>query len=115
MICIPAMKSKIHLEVYESEILKSIASQSKEETFDFVEKILNNYEYPTEIAGELIGKLEEYIDNYQKNEWQRELLEYVDENGNLQGKYKPKRKKPRVDKKIKGNHSDDEKPSYCIK
>lgn len=109
------MKNKIQLEIYESEILKSIASQSKEETFEFVEKILNNYEYPTEIAGELIGKLEEYIDNYQQNEWQHELLEYTDEKGNFQGKYKPKRKKPRLNKKEKIYDPDDEKPSYCLK
>ena len=107
------MKSKIQLEIYESDILKSIASQSKEETFDFVEKILNNYEYPTEIAGELIGRLEGYIDNYQDNEWQHEMIQYVDDKGNLQGKYKEKKKKQRLDKKKKVAHPDDEKPGYC--
>lgn len=93
------MKSKLQLEIYESEVLNSLATQSKEETFDFVSKMLNKYEYPTETAYELIDYIQNYIDDYQDNEFQMELLHNVDENGRLTGKYKEKRKKERLNKK----------------
>jgi hypothetical protein len=95
------MKSKIQLEVYESDILKSFTTQSKEETFEFVSKMLNNYEYPTEAAFELIKHLENYIDKYQRNEYEYELVNYVDDQGNLTGKYKTKYKKRQENKKQK--------------
>jgi hypothetical protein len=93
------MKSKLQLEVYESDILKSFATQSKEETFNFVSKIINKYEHPTEIAQQLIIHLEELIDEYQRNEYEYELLHYTDDNGRLTGKYKQKQKKHRLNKK----------------
>ena len=108
------MKSKIHLEIYESEILKSITSQSKDDTFDFIEKMLHDYEYPTEIAHELIERLETFIDRYQRNEWEHEMFEFMDDSGKLHGKYKAKRKKARINKKTKSRTSDD-KPEYCLK
>ena len=99
MICIVAMKSKLHLEIYESEVLRSLATQSKDETFDFVSKMLNHYEYPTETANELIEYIEDYIVNFQRNEYENELLTCVDDRGHLTGKYKDKRKKQRLNKK----------------
>lgn len=93
------MKSKLQLEVYESDILKSFATQSKEETFGFVSKMMNKYDYPTEIAQELIFHLEQFIDDYHRNEQEYELLNYVDESGRLTGKYKPKFKKEQLNKK----------------
>jgi hypothetical protein len=107
------MKGKIQLEIYESDVLKSIAtSQSKEDTFEFVSKILNNYEHPTETAFELINHLESYIDEYQRSVHEEELFQYVDEKGNLTGKYKSKSKKRQENKKQK--FIDNDKPScYC--
>jgi hypothetical protein len=95
------MKGKIQLEVYETDILKSFTTQSMEDTFDFVSKMLNNYEYPTETAYELIKHLETYIDDYHRNEQEYELVNYVDDAGNLTGKYKPKYKKIQENKKQK--------------
>ena len=95
------MKSKIQLEVYESDILKSFTTQSKQETFEFVSKMLNNYEHPTEIAFELIKHLENYIDGYQRNEYEYEMTNFVDDAGNLTGKYKSKCKKKQENKKKK--------------
>jgi len=109
------MKSKIQLEINESDVLKSIASQSKDETFDFVDKILNHYEYPSEIAGELINHLEGYIDSYQRSEYQHEIQSYVDGSGNLTGKYKPKEKRVQLDKKPRKLDFSKDKPSYCLK
>lgn len=110
MIFILAMKSKLHLEIYESEVLKGLATQSKEETFGFVSKILNNYDYPTETAYELIDYIQHYIDSYQRNIHEQELLDYVDEHGNLTGKYRPNRKKERLNKKPQ--KIQEEKPEY---
>ena len=109
------MKSKIQLEINESDILKSIASQSKDETFDFVDKILNRYEYPTEIAGELINHLETYIDTYQRAVYQHELHTYVDDKGNMTGKYKPQQRKLPLDKKPQKLDFSEEKPQVCLK
>jgi hypothetical protein len=63
------MRTKLSLEIYESEVLRSIISESKEETFGFIEKILHSYEAPTEIALELQNHLEQFIENYQRNEY----------------------------------------------
>lgn len=93
------MKSKIHLEVYESDILNSIATQSKEETFDFVSKILNSYEHPSEVAGELLTHIEKYIEDFQQNEFDHDIFLNTNDDGRLDGKYKPRFKKERVNKK----------------
>lgn len=63
------MRTKLSLEIYESEVLKSIVSESKDDTFCFIDKILNSYEAPTEIALELQNHLEDFIDRYQRNEY----------------------------------------------
>jgi hypothetical protein len=68
------MRTKISLEIYESEVLKSLVSESKEDTFNFIEKILNTYEAPTEVALELQNHLEDFIDNYQRNEYNEYML-----------------------------------------
>ena len=94
------MKSKIQLEIYESDVLKSIASQSKEDTFDFVKKILNNYEHPTETAAELINRLEDYIVECQQNMYEQQLTDHLDDSGNFVN-YQSQKKIPQLDKKPK--------------
>ena len=107
------MKSKIQLEIYESDVLKSIASQSKAETFDFVEKILNNYEYPTETAAELITRLEDYILICQRTVYDQELMDHMDDNGQFVN-YGNTRKIPQVDHKPQKEDFSQEKPLYCV-
>lgn len=97
------MRTKLSLEIYESEVLKSIVSESKEDTFSFIEKILNTYEAPTEIALELQNHLESFIDKYQRNEYD----EFILNEGYKQSKKKTKKaidhKPPKVI---------DDKPEY---
>ena len=100
------MKSRITLEVNESDILNSIATQSNEDVFGFVDKILNNHDYPSEVANELISHLEDYIDGYQRNEYEHQLVEYVNDAGELTGKYKEKQKIRQPNKKVKIVDSD---------
>ena len=92
MICIPVMKSKIQLEIYESEILKSFVTQSKEETFEFISKMMNKFEYPADTANQLISHLEGYIDTHQECECENEEFIFVDERGNQSRKYHEKLK-----------------------
>jgi hypothetical protein len=84
------MKNTNQLEMCQKDILNLFATQSREETFEFIKKIANGREYPTEFAGELIGKLEDYIEECQEAIREAELLEYTDEYGNIlnKGKYK---------------------------
>ena len=97
------MRTKLSLEIYESEVLKSIISESKEETFGFIDKILHSYEAPTEIALELQNHLEEFIDNYQRNEYDEFIL--------TEG-YKQPRKKSKKSVDHKPPKIIDEKPEY---
>lgn len=86
------MRTKLSLEIYESEVLKSIVSESKEDTFNFIEKILHTYEAPTEVALELQNHLENFIDKYQRNEYEEYIL-------NQGFQPKKKRKKQQIDHK----------------
>lgn len=110
------MRGKIQLEILESEVLNSIATQSKEETFEFVSKILNSYNNPTEIAGELIHHIEDYIEDFHRNEQFVEFLDHTDGNGNYTGKYRPKQKKERLNHKPfrEDRNEWDDKPSYAL-
>ena len=63
--------------------------------------MLNHYEYPTETANELIEYIEDYIVNFQRNEYENELLTCVDDRGHLTGKYKDKRKNRDLIKNLK--------------
>lgn len=97
------MRTKLSLEIYESEVLKSIVSESKEDTFNFIEKILNAYEAPTEVALELQNHLGDFIDNYQRNEYNEYILN--------QG-FRPKKKKSKQQVDHKPPRVVDEKPEF---
>ena len=77
------MKSKLKINIYESEILKSLHHQSDEETFNFISKILNGSDTPEYTARELIKYLVTYINDYVDCERPFSLQVTSDDDGRL--------------------------------
>jgi len=77
------MKSKLKINVYESEILKSFHNQDESETFEFVSKMINGYEYPHITARNLIHHLADYVNQYVDASSSFEIQTTSDEKGSL--------------------------------